>query len=136
MNYCPQCSAETEDGFELCWNCNYSFAAATVLQNEDFSTICPKCQTEVNAGDKACPNCNTDLESISKKRIKNNTEIRNINCLRCAIPMAFGGNYKFHEGARMGVLGDFFELFVNKESFDLYTCPKCGKVEFFIPITK
>ena len=37
------------------------------------------------------------------------------------------------EGRRYGFLGDFFELFVNKKSFDVFTCPKCGKVEFFLP---
>lgn len=29
-----------------------------------------------------------------------------------------------------GVLGNLFELFQNREAFDLYVCPKCGKVEF------
>ena len=33
-----------------------------------------------------------------------------------------------------GLFGNLFELFQNRESFDLYVCPKCGKVEFFIPL--
>ena len=24
------------------------------------------------------------------------------------------------------------ELFVNRESFDVYVCPRCGRVEFFV----
>jgi len=30
------------------------------------------------------------------------------------------------------VLGDLGELFVNKERFDVYCCPRCGRVEFFV----
>ena len=59
---------------------------------------------------------------------------RAVDCLRCEIPLVFSGKFNFHEGARFGVLGNIFELFVNKEEFDLYVCPKCGKVEFFIPL--
>lgn len=58
---------------------------------------------------------------------------REISCLRCHILMNFAGEFKFHEGAASGVWGNLFELFVNKESFDLYVCPQCGKVEFFLP---
>ena len=59
---------------------------------------------------------------------------RQITCLRCkVVPMRFSGNYKFHEGTRFGAMGNLLELFVNKETFDLYVCPKCGKVEFFTP---
>lgn len=29
-------------------------------------------------------------------------------------------------------MGDLDELFVNKETFDVYHCPHCGKVEFFV----
>jgi ribosomal protein L37E len=47
--------------------------------------------------------------------------------------MAFVGTKSFHEGTRWGFLGDFFELFVNKESFLVYHCRSCGKVEFFVP---
>jgi hypothetical protein len=31
-------------------------------------------------------------------------------------------------------MGNFFEAFVNRESFDIYICKKCGKAEFFIPL--
>lgn len=96
--HCPQCNAEVEEGFNICWNCNYSFTENRVV---DF--------------------------------VKNAEKERDINCLRCDIPMRYAGNYKFHEGTRVGALGSLFELFVNRESFDLYLCPKCGKVEFFLP---
>jgi hypothetical protein len=47
--------------------------------------------------------------------------------------MLYKGAFKFHEGTRMGVMGDLFELFTNREEFDLYFCPKCRKIEFFLP---
>jgi hypothetical protein len=50
------------------------------------------------------------------------------------VPLVFSGNYKFHEGTRMGLLGNNFELFVNRESFDIYVCPDCGKLEFYAPL--
>ncbi len=55
-----------------------------------------------------------------------------LQCLRCGTLLAFAGTREFHEGTRWGVLGDWGELFVNKEAFDVYYCPNCGKIEFFL----
>ena len=59
-----------------------------------------------------------------------------IDCLRWQVKMAYSGKYEFHEGMNTGVLGNLFELFQNREAFDLYVCPKCGKVEFFVPLDR
>ena len=59
-----------------------------------------------------------------------------IDCLRCQVKMAYSGKYEFHEGMNTGVLGNLFELFQNREAFDLYVCPKCGKVEFFVTLDR
>jgi hypothetical protein len=56
----------------------------------------------------------------------------NLQCLRCGTLLAFAGTREFHEGTRWGFLGDWWELFVNKEAFDVYFCPRCGKIEFFL----
>ncbi|HET9571011.1 MAG TPA: hypothetical protein VFP20_06350 [Bacteroidales bacterium] len=101
MKQCPNCKEEIEEGFEICWKCNYSLTEKKVLE---FS--------EVDNGG------------------------RQLDCLRCGVPMKYSGNFKFHEGVNPGILGNVFELFMNRESFDLYICPKCGKVEFFTPLTK
>lgn len=98
--------------------------------------ICPKCHEEVEDNFDLCWNCNYsfpdkaviqpsefDNEPINKHKLK---------CLRCQVPMQYSGEYKFLEGSRIGALGNLFELFQNRECFDLYTCPKCGKVEFFV----
>ncbi len=99
MKNCPNCNAELEDAFELCWNCNYSLTEQKVI----------------------------DIKDLSENK-------KEIDCLRCSVPMVFSGQYKFHEGPRIGFLGNIFEAFVNRESFDLYMCSKCGKIEFFAPI--
>ena len=89
--------------------------------------ICPKCQSEVEEDFDLCWNCNY---SFTEKQIVEINEFtqgsREIECLRCAVPMRFTGNFRFHEGFLTGI-------FTNKETFDLYICPKCGKVEFFVP---
>jgi hypothetical protein len=56
------------------------------------------------------------------------------DCLRCKSEMSFGGQKRFHEGARLGVLGGLGELLVNREYFDMWVCQKCGHVEFFMEV--
>ena len=46
--------------------------------------------------------------------------------------MEFAGTKRFHEGSRMGVLGDLAEFFVGRENYDVYVCTKCGKVELYV----
>lgn len=58
--------------------------------------------------------------------------IRPVNCYRCQVRMTHMGTRDFHEGKRWGMLGDIGEFFVNKQRFDVYSCPRCGLVEFFI----
>lgn len=55
-------------------------------------------------------------------------------CPRCHQALRFAGTQRFHEGTRQWGfwLGDLGELFVNRESFDVYVCPRCGRVEFFV----
>lgn len=102
MKICPNCNAEVEETFEICWNCNYSFTNKEII---DFGP---------------------EEEPDGRRKI---------NCLRCTgVKMVYTGVYRFHEGTNLGVLGDIFEAFENKESFDIYICPRCGKAEFFTPL--
>ena len=55
-----------------------------------------------------------------------------IVCPRCDLALEYVGTHDFHEGTRWGVLGELGELFVNKQRFDVYVCPRCGRVELFI----
>jgi hypothetical protein len=101
MKKCPNCQEEIENGFDICWKCNYSLTEEKVLEFSDTD----------NGG-------------------------RELSCLRCNVPMKYSGVFKFHEGANTGLFGNLFELFMNRESFDLYVCPACGKVEFFTPMLR
>ena len=56
-----------------------------------------------------------------------------VSCPRCELVMNFVGTHKFHEGTRaFDFLGGLFELFKHREHFDVYVCPRCGRVEFFV----
>ncbi|HZI65685.1 MAG TPA: hypothetical protein VFF17_03900 [Thermoanaerobaculia bacterium] len=55
-----------------------------------------------------------------------------IVCSRCNVALDYVGSKNFHEGTRWGALGEIGELFVKKERFDVYVCPRCGGVELFV----
>lgn len=143
MKICPNCHVDCENPAEVCKNCNFSFIEGRLLteESEDDATFktCPNCRAEVEENFEMCWNCNYSFledKVVEIKDFQSELESGDVNmlCLRCSKPMKYSGNFKFHEGPRMGALGDLFELFVNKESFDLYVCPQCGKVEFFVPM--
>jgi hypothetical protein len=46
--------------------------------------------------------------------------------------LSYVGRRRFPEGTNWGFLGEVGELFVKKEHFDVYVCPRCGQVEFFV----
>lgn len=95
---------------------------------------CPNCHVDVDNHFDLCWNCNYSFSEEKVVKIAEANELKkDISCLRCHIPMHYSGNYKFHEGTRIGALAAFMEIFTNREAFDLYTCPRCGKVEFFVP---
>lgn len=59
-------------------------------------------------------------------------EIDPIVCARCEENLEFVGSKRFHEGTNWGIFGELGELFVKRERFDVYVCPRCGKVELFV----
>ena len=62
------------------------------------------------------------------------SSVHPVSCPRCEMELQYVGTKKFHEGSRVWGfwLGDLGELFVNREHFDVYVCPRCGRVELFI----
>lgn len=54
-----------------------------------------------------------------------------MTCARCETELQFEGTKRFHEGTRAipALLG---ELFVHREHFDVYVCPRCGRIELFL----
>lgn len=58
--------------------------------------------------------------------------MKTLECPRCNEPLEHLGTKRFHEGTNWGLLGEIGELFVNRDRFDVYACPRCGRVEFFV----
>ena len=96
---------------------------------------CPNCHEEMEDNFDVCWNCNFSISDNKILEFESDSEAkRKINCLRCPeVQMIPSGVYNFHEGTNYGVFGNLMEMFNNRESFDLYICPKCGKVELFSP---
>jgi hypothetical protein len=55
-----------------------------------------------------------------------------MTCVRCEADLDFVGTKKFQEDSAGGVWGAFGELFAKRQRFDVYACPRCGRVEFFV----
>ena len=103
---CKVCGAEVEDdSWETCWRCS----SARNLEGPAL----------------------VERQTAIAQKISPATPIE---CLRCGASMEYGGTKKFHEGSRQWGfwLGDIGELFVHREHYDVYGCPRCGKLEFFI----
>jgi hypothetical protein len=47
--------------------------------------------------------------------------------------MTYHGNFPFHNGTTASFLEELLATTPTLESFNLYFCPFCGKVEFFLP---
>jgi hypothetical protein len=134
MNTCPNCQSDVEDDHDLCWNCQYSFSEDRIVPDTEFPQVCQHCKTEADASFAFCPNCH---QPLGLNRTASDTSglsgTREIDCLRCKVPMFFKGNSNFRERTRVGIPGNLVEFLSNRESFDLYFCPQCGKIEFFLP---
>ena len=120
MWQCVKCREQLEDDFDACWNCGTSRDGTEdpdFRKADDGSAIPP-------ADPAAGP------ESAGAEQPEKNP----IFCSRCNRKLDYVGTKKFHEGTRAWgfLLGDLGELFVNREHFDVYVCPRCGRVEFFV----
>ena len=59
--------------------------------------------------------------------------MRKTKCLRCDARMKFGMQQKFQMGQTSFLLGDWSNLMAGSLELEVWFCPKCGKVEFFVP---
>lgn len=57
--------------------------------------------------------------------------MRTIHCLRCNKEMYHAGSEKLQLGEAGWILGDLPNLLAGAMEVDVYTCPQCGKIEFF-----
>jgi hypothetical protein len=106
---CLSCAEDIEDNLEVCWNCQAD--RGRNLPGRDLSD-----ETEDEPELKRFLN-----EKFSPK-----------NCLQCHGVLKFVGRKEFHEGINFGVLGDFGDWFVGHTNLEMYVCPACLRVEFFV----
>ena len=98
---------------------------------------CSKCGEDIDDNFDVCWNCGTSRDGTQDPAFRRDGEAPSsgdvtLTCLRCRHALQFVGAKDLHEGHRWGVLGDLGELFVQKERFDMYVCPQCRHVEFFV----
>ena len=86
---------------------------------------CPVCHSEVEDQFDLCWQCNYSFEKGEVVEIVEEGESE-LECLRCGASMRSAGNYDFREGF-------FIETI---KSLDMYVCPRCGKVELYLPDKK
>jgi hypothetical protein len=106
---CGKGGEMVESAFDTCWNCGTS-----------------KDGVEVPAFVRLAKQ--VDSPPAEKPEV----QARPIACLRCNEQLEHLGTKHFHEGRNWGVLGELGELFVKRDRFDVYACPRCGRVEFFV----
>ena len=59
--------------------------------------------------------------------------MKELNCLRCGKELVFLKKEKIQLGQTGFVLGDWPNLFAGSFESEIYYCPKCGKLEFYLP---
>lgn len=57
--------------------------------------------------------------------------MKDLKCLRCGAEMRFLAQEKIQLGQTGWVLGDLGNLLAGALETAIFTCPKCGKLEFF-----
>ena len=58
--------------------------------------------------------------------------MREMTCLRCREDMRFIRREKLQLGQTGWILGDLPNLIAGALEVDIYVCPTCGKLEFFV----
>ena len=93
---------------------------------------CSQCGEKHEDQFNACWKCNHTRSGEPVTTTAEKEKRDPLHCVRCSTNLDYVGSKRFHEGTRWGVLGDLGELFINRESFDVFVCPRCGRVEFFV----
>ena len=58
--------------------------------------------------------------------------MKDLTCLRCGESMRYIKREQLQLGQTGWILGDLPNLVAGAMTVDIYTCPNCGKVEFFL----
>ena len=105
---CENCNEEVESQFEVCWNCQ-----------RDRTGAVPPNFADLEIEDRA------EKERLNAKQYDK-------YCLACQNPLTYEGTRNFHSGPNWGAFGNLAELLVGQTALEMYSCPACGRVEFFM----
>jgi hypothetical protein len=124
---CPKCREDVVDDFDVCWNCG---TTRDGVEDPGFQKAedAPPMDDAVEAEDITV--IRPEPEPVTSKHTRATS--LPLHCPRCHTDTKFVGTKSFHEGFSWGGFGDLAEFFVNKENFDVYVCPRCGRVEFYV----
>lgn len=102
------------------WKCQ----VCDIDNEEDSWQECWKCSSRRDVD-------SSDLKSL--RDCQSRKELLELSCMRCGTPSRYAGTKSFRGASTMGFwLGDLGHLFEGHETYDVYYCPHCGKVEFFV----
>lgn len=59
--------------------------------------------------------------------------MRTVSCIRCGVELRFLKQEKIQLGQTGYFLGDWPNLIAGSLDTEMYYCPKCGKLELFLP---
>ena len=59
--------------------------------------------------------------------------MKDIECLRCGMPMRYLKREKIQLGEMSWILGEASNLLSGALEVDIYACTNCGKIEFYMP---
>ncbi|HSE20848.1 MAG TPA: hypothetical protein VLB68_04295 [Pyrinomonadaceae bacterium] len=104
---CVNCAEDVDQQLSVCWNCGAD-----------------------EQGALSSPSVEAEEERERKSFL--NEKFRPKDCLRCGTELTHAGSKLFHEGMKLGALGDFAELFVARTKLEMYVCSRCFRVEFFV----
>lgn len=85
--------------------------------------ICQHCRAEIESDDwDTCWNCQWSRTGEPPAPDAPPPESEPLDCLRCQNPLQSMGSKQFHQRGFILV----------PDQFDLFVCPRCGHVEFFL----
>lgn len=120
---CAKCGERIEESFDNCWNCGTSKDG---VEDPEFLAEPPEdYEPDPTVLEKV-------LGTLKEEKEEEVRDTDPMVCARCFRRLEYAGTKRFHEGAKWALLGELGDFFVNRESFDVYFCPRCGKTEFFV----
>ncbi len=86
---------------------------------------CQKCGEKHEDQFDSCWRCSNPTAA---KTLEYEADVSPLKCLRCETRLKFDGTRTLEGSKDIGL----FELIVGYKEYDIYHCPACGKVEFFL----